>query len=210
MDNNVEYELKEVSIQEGGSNLNINTPSGMSDGDFNSGANSPDIVKSENDFDKLAESLEKESKQYFAAQDNENNAGESEEDFKLRRYFENSQRMALSNGSKPKKMVNIKKFFLFFIFYIPINFLILFFKISQSICIRNLTVVGRGADLSVIADLLTPFNWFISLFKPSTWKIEKTSTFNILNNVTCFNRDGQMLLVLGRPGAGCSVSFSIF
>ncbi|KAN0032719.1 hypothetical protein ACTFIV_006639 [Dictyostelium citrinum] len=177
MDNNVEYELKEVSIQEGGSNLNINTPSGLSDGDFNSGANSPDILKSENDFNKLADSLENESKQYFAAQDNENNAGESDEDFKLRRYFENSQRMALSNGSKPKKM---------------------------SVCIRNLTVVGRGADLSVIADLLTPFNWFASLFKPSTWKIEKTSTFNILNDVTCFNRDGQMLLVLGRPGAGCS------
>lgn len=32
----------------------------------------------------------------------------------------------------------------------------------------------------------------------------KGTPFNILHDVTGFCKDGEMLLVLGRPGAGCS------
>ncbi|KAN0008641.1 hypothetical protein ACTFIU_009368 [Dictyostelium citrinum] len=172
-----EYELREIALQEGGSNLDINTPPNY-DNPVGDGSvpNSPDIEKSENQFKNVERELENDSKQYLAGQDAENNHDENDEDFKLRRYFENSQRMALGNGQKPKRM---------------------------GISIRNLTVVGRGADQSVIADMSTPFISFFNLFKPSTWK-EKGSTFDILHDITLFNRDGGMLLVLGRPGAGCS------
>ena len=33
---------------------------------------------------------------------------------------------------------------------------------------------------------------------------KKGTPFNILSDVTGFCKDGEMLLVLGRPGAGCS------
>nr|AAL91498.1 ABC transporter AbcG13 [Dictyostelium discoideum] len=173
-----EYELREIALQEGGSNLDINTPPNYDNpvGDGSSPPDSPDIQKSENQFKNVERELEIDSKQYLAGHDAENNHDENDEDFKLRRYFENSQRMALGNGQKPKKM---------------------------GVSIRNLTVVGRGADQSVIADMSTPFIKFFNLFKPSTWK-EKGSTFDILHDITLFNRDGGMLLVLGRPGSGCS------
>ncbi|EGG24321.1 ABC transporter G family protein [Cavenderia fasciculata] len=106
---------------------------------------------------------------------NNNGAGrESESDFQLRQYFENSQRMALSNGNKPKKM---------------------------GISVTDLTVVGKGADISIIEDLFTPIKF---IFNPFKWKRNNGTTFNILNNINMFCRDGEMVLVLGRPGAGCS------
>ncbi|EFA76868.1 hypothetical protein PPL_09620 [Heterostelium album PN500] len=89
---------------------------------------------------------------------------ENEDDFKLRKYFENSQRMNLEIGGKPKKM---------------------------GVSFKNLTVVGQGADSSVIADNFTPFKFLLSALNP----------FNFVNG---FIEDGKMLLVLGRPGSGCS------
>ncbi|EGC32812.1 hypothetical protein DICPUDRAFT_155206 [Dictyostelium purpureum] len=176
-----EYELKEVALSEGGNNLNINTPPNDSSSSSSSPPGSPNIEQSEFRFRQVADELENDSKKYFTSQDAEANIGkeESEEDFKLRNYFENSQRMALENGGKPKKM---------------------------GISVRNLTVVGRGADVSVISDMSSPFVWFIDLFNPKKWSKESTlgSTFDILHDVTTFCKDGQMLLVLGRPGAGCS------
>ncbi|EGC39183.1 hypothetical protein DICPUDRAFT_148081 [Dictyostelium purpureum] len=131
-------------------------------------------------FNKVADELEKEYKDYVthehALKDIEATYEETEEDFKLRNYFENSQRMALENGGKPKKM---------------------------GVIFKNLTVVGKGADASIISDLSTPFIELFSLLNPKKWK-SNTSTFDILHDVTGFCKDGQMLLVLGRPGSGCS------
>ena len=42
----------------------------------------------------------------------------------------------------------------------------------------------------------------LSLF--CRFKKQKGTPFNILQDVTAFCKDGEMLLVLGRPGAGCS------
>ncbi|KAF2068331.1 hypothetical protein CYY_010344, partial [Polysphondylium violaceum] len=149
-----------------------------------SGQSSPDINISQgrHEYEDLQKELEQESQQFRLEHDTEkdieaNGPTETEEDFKLRKYFENSQRMAMENGGKPKKM---------------------------GVSIRNLTVKGKGADASIIADLTTPLYWFASLFNPSSWKKSNGTTFDILHDVNAYAQDGKMLLVLGRPGAGCS------
>ncbi|EGC38277.1 hypothetical protein DICPUDRAFT_149091 [Dictyostelium purpureum] len=161
-------ELHEITLGNNGeSTSNVNLDSGK------------------NAYDNFEKEIETESKQFGAALDPETSymaGGETEEDFKLRKYFENSQRMAMENGGKPKKM---------------------------GVVFKNLTVVGKGADTSVIADMSTPFWAIVDFFKPSTWKKKAESTFDILHDVTGFCKDGQMLLVLGRPGAGCSTLLRI-
>ncbi|KYQ99842.1 ABC transporter G family protein [Tieghemostelium lacteum] len=169
-----EYELHDIGIN---NTSNVN----------NNNNKSPDIQveKEEIQFNRLANELEIESENLRINTQKEKDIEggvpsiESEEDFKLRKYFENSMRMKMEAGGKPKKM---------------------------GVSIRNLTVVGRGADVSVIHDMLSPLKWIASLFNPFAWskKSIEGSKFNILNDVTAFCKDGEMLLVLGRPGAGCS------
>ncbi|KAN0043238.1 hypothetical protein ACTA71_010878 [Dictyostelium dimigraforme] len=136
------------------------------------------VEESRQEFESFSNNIEGESKKFGINKDTEDNIGgvESEEDFKLRKYFENSNRMHVENGGNEKKM---------------------------GVSIRNLTVVGLGADASVIADMSTPFYGLFRIFTPSFWT-SKTSTFDILHDVTTFCKDGEMVLVLGRPGAGCS------
>ncbi|KAF2068501.1 hypothetical protein CYY_010171, partial [Polysphondylium violaceum] len=143
-----------------------------------------DVTRGVGEYDAISNELELESHQFIhpangnSERDLEANVPmETEEDFKLRKYFENSQRMAMENGGKPKKM---------------------------GVSIRNLTVKGKGADVSVIPDMSAPFYWFASLFNPSSWKKSNGTTFDILHDVNAYAQDGKMLLVLGRPGAGCS------
>ncbi|KAJ3034459.1 hypothetical protein HDV00_005010 [Rhizophlyctis rosea] len=71
---------------------------------------------------------------------------------------------------------------------------------------KNLTVIGEGADASSIATLWTSVEWLAQTANPLNWfrKVQRGTDFNILNELTGFVTDGEMLLVLGRPGAGCS------
>ncbi|KAI8140088.1 ABC-2 type transporter-domain-containing protein [Fennellomyces sp. T-0311] len=68
---------------------------------------------------------------------------------------------------------------------------------------KNLNVEGLGADAHTISDL---FNSAIKILTP--WKLfgftGGGSRKTILQNLTGFCKDGEMLLVLGRPGAGCT------
>ncbi|KAJ3284582.1 hypothetical protein HK104_009867 [Borealophlyctis nickersoniae] len=77
---------------------------------------------------------------------------------------------------------------------------------KMGVVFKNLTVVGEGADASSIATLWTPFEWLARSLDPRNWfrKVQRGTDFNILNDLTGFVKDGEMLLVLGRPGAGCS------
>ncbi|RKO88050.1 ABC-2 type transporter-domain-containing protein [Blyttiomyces helicus] len=72
-------------------------------------------------------------------------------------------------------------------------------KQQLGLTFRNLTVVGEGADASSIATVLTPLN-------PISWYStgSRGTDFNIINSATGYVKEGEMLLVLGRPGAGCS------
>ncbi|KYQ91763.1 ABC transporter G family protein [Tieghemostelium lacteum] len=155
-------------------------------GNHQSGANQyvPDLEKSVQSFNQLSKELEGQSHKYRLEYEKTNDKDielgernvDSPEDFKLRNYFEVSQRNLLDNGHRVKRM---------------------------GVSIKNLTVVGQGADSSVIMDNLTPLRSLISIFNPSNWK-KKSSTFNILSDINGYIEDGKMLLVLGRPGSGCS------
>ncbi|EGC33758.1 hypothetical protein DICPUDRAFT_154132 [Dictyostelium purpureum] len=135
-----------------------------------------DIESSKEAFDNLNNEIINDSKHIATLNDPESFSPESEDHIKLRDYFMDSQRMAKENGSKEKKI---------------------------GVTFKSLTVVGKGADASVISDMSSPLFSFIDLFKPSTWTT-KVSEFDILHDVTGFCKDGEMLLVLGRPGSGCS------
>ncbi|ORX47211.1 hypothetical protein DM01DRAFT_1339227 [Hesseltinella vesiculosa] len=68
---------------------------------------------------------------------------------------------------------------------------------------RNLTVKGFAADAHTIPTVFTFIGHFLQFWKlfgiglPSARKV-------ILNDLNGFCKDGEMLLVLGRPGAGCT------
>ncbi|EFA82003.1 ABC transporter G family protein [Heterostelium album PN500] len=153
---------------------------------------SPSVEDGNRQFEEVAKDLESQAKaisQSQRFQDIHTDPGdvdielgervrENEDDFKLRKYFENSMRTQLEIGGKPKKM---------------------------GVSIKNLTVVGQGADHSIIADNFTPFKFLLSCLNPLNYfKKRELNTFNILNDINGYIEDGKMLLVLGRPGSGCS------
>ncbi|KAI9012932.1 ABC-2 type transporter-domain-containing protein [Gaertneriomyces semiglobifer] len=77
---------------------------------------------------------------------------------------------------------------------------------KMGVIFKNLTVVGEGADASSIA---TNWSFFTDLARkanPFSWfrTAQRGTDFNILSDLNGFVKDGEMLLVLGRPGAGCS------
>ncbi|PRP76487.1 hypothetical protein PROFUN_15157 [Planoprotostelium fungivorum] len=99
-------------------------------------------------------------------------------DFDIKKWFEDSVRNRLAEGGHVKKM---------------------------GVVAKNLTVVGQGAAGTTIPDNLSPLFGLLKLFWiPSWFKKNSATEFNILNNVSAFCKEGEMLLVLGRPGAGCS------
>ncbi|RKO92449.1 hypothetical protein BDK51DRAFT_50868 [Blyttiomyces helicus] len=71
---------------------------------------------------------------------------------------------------------------------------------------RDLTVIGEGADASSIATLVTPFVFVAKALNPVNWfsHASRGTDFNIINKATGYVKEGEMLLVLGRPGSGCS------
>eukprot|EP01119_Soliformovum_irregulare_P011474 TRINITY_DN2879_c0_g1_i1.p1 TRINITY_DN2879_c0_g1~~TRINITY_DN2879_c0_g1_i1.p1 ORF type:complete len:1443 (-),score=460.96 TRINITY_DN2879_c0_g1_i1:56-4384(-) len=99
-------------------------------------------------------------------------------EFDLQTYFEESIRMDEKRGSKAKQM---------------------------GVVVKDLTVVGQGYDASSISDNTTPLVTLAKLLWPPNWFHRSVgSKFDILHEVSAFCKDGEMLLVLGRPGAGCS------
>lgn len=100
-------------------------------------------------------------------------------------------------------------------------------KKKVGVIFKNLTVVGEGADANSIPNLWTPVEAFAHLVNPFNWysfhflllqsllidsflkmnrfgKKQRGTDFDILHDLTGYCKDGEMLLVLGRPGAGCS------
>eukprot|EP01127_Copromyxa_protea_P013037 TRINITY_DN345_c0_g2_i1.p1 TRINITY_DN345_c0_g2~~TRINITY_DN345_c0_g2_i1.p1 ORF type:complete len:1435 (+),score=320.94 TRINITY_DN345_c0_g2_i1:614-4918(+) len=133
-------------------------------------------------FREVAEELAEESKAFMK----ENMTTDFEkaaqgEPFDLRAYFQNANAQALSQGGKPKRM---------------------------GVSVKNLTVVGLAPETSVIATNATPFLFVANLFNPYYW-MTKMPTTDILSDVDLFCKDGEMILVLGRPGSGCSTLLRI-
>lgn len=125
-------------------------------------------------FNQQADELQKESEADMTADLDKAHAREAP--FNLREYFKSSWLTASHNGAKPKRM---------------------------GVTVKDLTVIGRAPEDSVIADNLTPFWAALNFFNPFFW-LKKTPTTEILSGIDAFAKDGEMLLVLGRPGSGCS------
>ena len=70
---------------------------------------------------------------------------------------------------------------------------------------RNLTVEARTADTSVHENIISQFN-FPKLIQTSRHKPELRA---ILDNSNGCVKPGEMLLVLGRPGSGCTTLLNI-
>jgi ABC-type multidrug transport system ATPase subunit len=66
---------------------------------------------------------------------------------------------------------------------------------------KNLVVQGLGADAKVIP---TNWTWVRDTIKFWKWGKQVGNDFTILKGNDGFCKDGEMLLVLGRPGAGCT------
>lgn len=113
--------------------------------------------------------------------DEEKAGAQGDEDlpFDFRDYLESGVRAADSNGHRHQKM---------------------------GVVFKDLTIIGEGADASTILNLTSPFVGFFKLLNPMRWVSKKThgTAFDIVHKVTGFCEEGEMLLVLGRPGAGCS------
>ncbi|KAF9924811.1 hypothetical protein FBU30_005280 [Linnemannia zychae] len=77
---------------------------------------------------------------------------------------------------------------------------------------ENLEVIGEGLGAQYIKDFSDPFIGLSNLINPYFWakmifsksSTPKTVTRTILHPMNGFCKDGEMILVLGRPGAGCS------
>ncbi|KAI7904280.1 ABC-2 type transporter-domain-containing protein [Cokeromyces recurvatus] len=66
---------------------------------------------------------------------------------------------------------------------------------------KNLVVQGLGADAKVIS---TNYTWLASFFQFWKWGKHSGHDFTILKDNNGFCKSGEMLLVLGRPGSGCT------
>eukprot|EP01114_Cavostelium_apophysatum_P016393 TRINITY_DN464_c0_g2_i1.p1 TRINITY_DN464_c0_g2~~TRINITY_DN464_c0_g2_i1.p1 ORF type:complete len:1450 (+),score=441.85 TRINITY_DN464_c0_g2_i1:26-4351(+) len=140
-----------------------------------------DIQKAVYNFDVTRQSLETpraKSNRSFGDIEKGDTQDPATEQFDLRAFFEDSVRQGQIHGQKLKRV---------------------------GVTFENLTVVGQGADASRIPDNLSPLKMIAKLLWPPNWfNRNEGSKFEILHDISGFCKDGEMLLVLGRPGAGCS------
>jgi hypothetical protein len=71
---------------------------------------------------------------------------------------------------------------------------------------KNLVVQGLGADAKIIP---TNYTWLSTALQFWKWGRHEGTDFTILKGNDGFCKDGEMLLVLGRPGAGCTTLLRI-
>ncbi|KAI8367388.1 ABC-2 type transporter-domain-containing protein [Choanephora cucurbitarum] len=81
-----------------------------------------------------------------------------------------------------------------------------FFPKHMGVVWKNLTVQGLGADAKTIP---TNWTWIRDFGKFWKWGKHSGHDFTILRDNDGFVKDGEMLLVLGRPGAGCTTLLRI-
>ncbi|GME94734.1 unnamed protein product [[Candida] boidinii] len=86
---------------------------------------------------------------------------------------------------------------------------------STNIIFENLTVIAKNTTSSTtktatelifspITSLIKKVSSSSSSNTPSSSSVKKSKTRQIIRNITGFINPGEMVLVLGRPGAGCS------
>ncbi|CAO3574960.1 unnamed protein product [Mortierella alpina] len=154
-----------------------------SSGGWGEGPSHVNVLGAERDFEKLKRQLTRQSSLYRIST-GEKGTDDLGVDFDLTSYLQNVMPQAQAAGMKHKNL---------------------------GVAWENLEVLGEGigsqyqgtfADPFIgIANLVNPWFWAKACFSKAP---SKTITRTIIHPMNGFCRDGEMILVLGRPGAGCS------
>ncbi|RDH19485.1 ATP-binding cassette transporter [Aspergillus niger ATCC 13496] len=73
------------------------------------------------------------------------------------------------------------------------------------IIFKNLSVIGAGVGRQRMSDVPESLRRLVTLASPVTWfSRKKTTSRPILQRLTGSIREGEMLMIVGRPGSGCT------
>lgn len=75
-------------------------------------------------------------------------------------------------------------------------------RASVGFSFKNLSILGTGSSLAIQPTVSSPFKALLRL--PLLFKAPKRGPHTILHNLNGSVEKGEMLLVLGRPGSGCT------
>lgn len=152
-------------------------------GRWGEGPSRVNVAGAEKDFKKLERELTRRSSLYRVATGEK---GPDDGDFDLTDYLQDLMPQAQAAGIKRRNL---------------------------GVAWENLQVMGEGTGAQHVATFADPFIGLSNLINPWFWAKKcfsrapsqpKTITKTIIHPMNGFCRDGEMILVLGRPGAGCS------
>ncbi|GJJ69567.1 ATP-binding cassette, subfamily G (WHITE), member 2, SNQ2 [Entomortierella parvispora] len=155
-------------------------------GRWGEGPSKVDVIGAEKSFKKLERQLTKRSSLYRVTSGEKGPDDGFGGDFDLTQYLQNVMPLAQEAGIKRRNL---------------------------GVVWENLEVLGEGIGAQYISTFADPFIGLANLINPIFWgklifsrgpKQPKTITKTIIHPMNGFCRDGEMILVLGRPGAGCS------
>ncbi|KAF9365572.1 hypothetical protein BGX34_009398 [Mortierella sp. NVP85] len=153
-------------------------------GRWGEGPSRVNVFGAEKDFKKLERELTRRSSLYRVTTGEK--APDDGGDFDLTEYLQNIMPQAQAAGIKRRNL---------------------------GVVWENLQVLGEGTGAQHIVTFGDPFIGLFNLVNPWFWAKKcfsreparaKTITKTIIHPMNGFCRDGEMILVLGRPGAGCS------
>lgn len=154
-------------------------------GRWGEGPSRVNVVGAEKDFKKLERELTRRSSLY-RVNTGEKGPADTGGDFDLTEYLQDIMPQAQAAGIKRRNL---------------------------GVVWDNLEVLGEGVGAQHISTFADPFIGLSNLINPWFWAKKcfsrapsqpKTITRTIIHPMNGFCRDGEMILVLGRPGAGCS------
>ncbi|KAG9327612.1 hypothetical protein KVV02_003857 [Mortierella alpina] len=181
----LDNEKQEVAEDEDdeGNQSDQGTAEDASSGGWGEGPSRVNVLGAEKDFEKLRRQLTRQSSLYRVST-GEKGADDPGADFDLTAYLQNVMPQAQAAGMKHKNL---------------------------GVVWENLEVLGEGVGSQYQATFADPFIGIANLVNPWFWAKtcfskapSKTITRTIIHPMNGFCRDGEMILVLGRPGAGCS------
>ncbi|KAF9925726.1 hypothetical protein FBU30_004522 [Linnemannia zychae] len=179
-------ELDEEDDQSEDINSDNGTYEDAISGRWGEGPSNVNVIAAEKDFKKLERQLTRRSSLYRVATGQKGPDDGFGGDFDLTEYLQNVMPQARAAGIKRRNL---------------------------GVVWENLEVQGEGIGAQIAATFADPFIGIANLFNPVFWAKKcfsraptqpKTITRTIIHPMSGFCRDGEMVLVLGRPGAGCS------
>ncbi|KAF9191189.1 hypothetical protein BGZ51_007640 [Haplosporangium sp. Z 767] len=186
--NGLDHEMKEIRDDDGDSTDEDNSENGTYEdavsGRWGEGPSHVNVTSAEKDYKKLERQLTRRSSLYRVT------TGEKQPDdggdFDLTAYIQNAVPQAKAAGIKRRNL---------------------------GVVWENLEVLGEGIGAQYSSTFADPFIGLSNLINPWFWaktcfsrkpSMPKTITRTIIHPMNGFCKDGEMVLVLGRPGAGCS------